>query len=377
MSSAQRFRLGVSTCGRFLILARLGRSVSRRMPTYRGLEVSIVSEGVDLEEYNVRVHGGKIVTAHIESEAGKEFVYEYCNSLQTTIAIETTIDGSRIPSIIHCQPGMTGYDVGHCITRHEVRPYKFAEIAVTSDQPNEDGASSIGVIELRMFRVKNVTFASDLEESESETEFEPIDGHTPGDSRRRHHIALGKSRDVLDDHPWERPIKECDYLDKRDNPFVIFRFLYRPRGMRNPLVFHLTNLQITVMEQRCWKGSSARHQVQHHHAQLLRGSKNRGKAIGIVSASQRRRTCLPERPNPILDVQPGLGSREQAPYSRRTRRSRSPTLSPNKGASRLQESAPIGKPGSRKNVVHIPRTLHPLKTFFVRALTAQMISERN
>lgn len=41
------------------------------MPTYRGLEVSIVSEGVDLEEYNVRVHGGKIVTAHIESEAGK------------------------------------------------------------------------------------------------------------------------------------------------------------------------------------------------------------------------------------------------------------------------------------------------------------------
>ncbi|KAI0922851.1 hypothetical protein AcV5_009722 [Taiwanofungus camphoratus] len=206
------------------------------MPTYRGLEVSIVSEGVDLEEYNVRVHGGKIVTAHIESEAGKEFVYEYCNSLQTTIAIETTIDGSRIPSIIHCQPGMTGYDVGHCITRHEVRPYKFAEIAVTSDQPNEDGASSIGVIELRMFRVKNVTFASDLEESESETEFEPIDGHTPGDSRRRHHIALGKSRDVLDDHPWERPIKECDYLDKRDNPFVIFRFLYRPREMLERLI---------------------------------------------------------------------------------------------------------------------------------------------
>ncbi|KZT00178.1 uncharacterized protein LAESUDRAFT_732503 [Laetiporus sulphureus 93-53] len=198
------------------------------MPTHKGISLSLIVDGEELPEVGIEVLNSKTITSIIPGDEGVEFAYEYVNNSETDILIDPMFDGHKTGEVVHCAAGAQGHDVGPGTSATTVRAFRFRRVSTSSDVDSDDGLSSslgaLGVLEFRIIRVKVNSFHEDI----------PLEDRT-----RQIEASLGGTIDMDEDHPWLPPPEHWENIDTDEDPYVIFRFQYKPRAqLRSSLLMY-------------------------------------------------------------------------------------------------------------------------------------------
>jgi len=194
---------------------------------HRDFECWIECDEKRLAEYDITVDDEKTVSSYVASEEGKRFQI-CCNGLS---------DNDSVLMIL-----LDGRTVGRKTVRMNERdlkfkgvhnspnttlPFIFSRIIVTDDDaalcyipnPNE-----LGTVELRVRRAK---FGSRVPHPPTYGPFQALGPvHEKTKKAGAHYATLGDPEESV---PCRT--RETTYLDSRDDPYIAFRFRYRPLGM--------------------------------------------------------------------------------------------------------------------------------------------------
>ncbi|KAH9942043.1 hypothetical protein B0H21DRAFT_527501 [Amylocystis lapponica] len=199
------------------------------------VEVSIACDGKALKEYNQVQSHDTLKTCYIESVEGKRFQCRFRNHLRNmNVAVQTIMDGNIAGSILVPPDGSWVNLRGQYISSSEVRPFKFARVTLADYEPDfGPDTTHVGLLEFRVWRIRHaraITGPSNV--SHVNGDLRLTEGPMPEKSKKDgfHQVALGQ-RALVPPSDTLAASKSGELLDEASNPYVVFRFCYRPKAL--------------------------------------------------------------------------------------------------------------------------------------------------
>ncbi|KAH9833786.1 uncharacterized protein C8Q71DRAFT_860058 [Rhodofomes roseus] len=197
----------------------------------RDIEVNISSADShgQLAEFAHDAQDERTISCYIVSEAGKTFAINIHNGLEgKTVIADCYMDG-EYAEVDYAKPGDWSELRGVYISVSESvameRVFTFANIQVTDDESAQHDVQDLGSVEVRVYRiVMGECWAPDASAETWVGSDKPVNELSK--KAGLHRIALADAAPVeVMDHIDYTPI------DGVDDPYVTFRFMYRPRDI--------------------------------------------------------------------------------------------------------------------------------------------------
>jgi len=200
------------------------------MLVHRGFGASIYCGGVELQQYELKVHHDSIVSCYIASELRKEVTivvadYSGCAVLPA-YSVVCGIDGQVVDSLIGLR-GEVVRSMGFRSSRDLCYPYTFTALLTTDDEHAKAGIveEELGVISVEVYRISRVFGPSPT----SAVLQAPPEGravHSSLNKAGQHRVSFGPLRQ----YPFMSPTVsqyQVRWLDI--DPVVTFQFRYFPK----------------------------------------------------------------------------------------------------------------------------------------------------
>ncbi|GBE80163.1 hypothetical protein BKA93DRAFT_116842 [Sparassis latifolia] len=196
------------------------------MLEHRGFSVRLACEGQDLEEFSVNVDDERTISCYVPSEAGKTFSIVVKSNFDALVVFDCYADGEFARGSL-LYPHTQGIVKGPYVDKTTVKPFQFIPLTVTDDEmvanPRDPALRNLGTIEVRFSRVKEGKYYRPSKGTKL-SNLQPV--HERCKKAGTHRVSYGdgvKSEKIR----YNEPI----WIDSRDQPYVTFRFRYRPREL--------------------------------------------------------------------------------------------------------------------------------------------------
>ncbi|GAA5852924.1 hypothetical protein JCM9279_000079 [Rhodotorula babjevae] len=189
-------------------------------------------DGEPVEIYQVE-HKDKKTTCYIEAREGKEFIIQFAFSHggATDLALYAVVDGSSVGdvSLSRARGDPTYVFEGARISHAAVRPFQFAQIALTDDADEachtEAVVKNLGTIQLKVHRTR--ILGSKPSTTTYEDVQQPIVDEKSKKATMSHSTAYGAAK-VLATSGLTAMV---DWIDRIASPFWTLEFKYRSRAL--------------------------------------------------------------------------------------------------------------------------------------------------
>ncbi|KAH9833785.1 uncharacterized protein C8Q71DRAFT_874465 [Rhodofomes roseus] len=191
------------------------------------VNISVADSSEHLAQYGIDEQDGRTIGCYIASEAGKTFVINVYNGLQgKTVIADCYMDGDYANGKF-AEPGDWSELRGVYISVSESvameRVFTFADIQVTDDENAENDAQDLGFVEVRVYRiVMGECWAPDASAETWVGSDKPVNELSK--KAGLHRIVLADAAPVA-----TRDYHDYTFMDGEKDPYVTFRFMYRPR----------------------------------------------------------------------------------------------------------------------------------------------------
>ncbi|GJN91525.1 hypothetical protein Rhopal_004548-T1 [Rhodotorula paludigena] len=190
----------------------------------------VTVDGRSLETYKVQRSATK-TTCFIESAEEQTFQVVVKNeNYPQTFAADLYVDGLRIDGYSIRKVGKVDTYAGKRISSTEIRPCKFAKVALTDDSEqvtaDERFSKEVGTITLRICRTQYKGTKTVGTGWQDDAQQRVLDERSKKGSQVSHATTYDK--------PQYKPtagVDELVYLDPHDAPFHVFEFHYRSRDL--------------------------------------------------------------------------------------------------------------------------------------------------
>ncbi|KAI5122998.1 hypothetical protein M0805_007620 [Coniferiporia weirii] len=211
------------------------------MPMLQNHEVWIESDGKRYEEYDISTTGKSMVTCYIASEVDKVFQIGWINynvPIGVSNALHFYVDGIWLDGFVNSYTSglRTKSSKGHWTDATSLMPYKFSYVSQTDDDIVHAPFKDIGTICVELYRIVI---------GEAVEFMRPDLPHNLGmplsaGGMNSHGVGFGNVEKVriprltIKTHPYGNEVE----------PFVTFKFIYRPRYILQALGIIKTSLLV-------------------------------------------------------------------------------------------------------------------------------------
>ncbi|KAH8084345.1 hypothetical protein BXZ70DRAFT_1012029 [Cristinia sonorae] len=193
----------------------------------RAFEVSIVSGGRKLEEYDVKLEDPKTMTCYIPSEANKSFSISFKSYFEEASAsVRCSIDGRRMGASV-CRARHSGTRWGVRVAPQFRQPFQFSELSITEEDNcmiSDRIMENLGCIEVKVYRVQR--YGRNREEFKSSDIPEIGSINEKSKKAGSHCVSLGAARRCTS----HRRTDSVPFVPG-EGCWVTFQFRYRPRAI--------------------------------------------------------------------------------------------------------------------------------------------------
>ncbi|KAI0732758.1 hypothetical protein C8Q72DRAFT_882111 [Fomitopsis betulina] len=201
---------------------------------FKDWETSVYCDGDMIDEYDFRIVDDETVSCYIPSEAGKNFAVKWRSDLRMPASAQCYMDGHYMGNST-VEPGRSGARNGIRTDACYKQYFQFASLATTDDDdaadPEDPSINSIGVIEVRVYRVR---FSHEPYRLDRHPRPRGVADRTAVHERSK---KAGSHCVKLGDGKWCEPLGGTDpgprrvYIDGIQHPYIRFIFRYQPRAM--------------------------------------------------------------------------------------------------------------------------------------------------
>ncbi|KAI0344515.1 hypothetical protein BDW22DRAFT_1057025 [Trametopsis cervina] len=201
----------------------------------RGVEVIVVCDDKDVEEYATQHVDERRVTSYIASEIGKRFVLEVANDTELGFTVQILCDGAETSTWFldpHEDSGLWDGVLGEGTS---VRPYIFSRLCLTDKEeeaPKTDREiECLGTISVALYRSslreRDPTDAEHRPRMVQNPKLDDTPVHEKNKKVGMHAIILGEPIDG--GNVESVPITSMYGLDPMETPYAWFTWYYRPK----------------------------------------------------------------------------------------------------------------------------------------------------